>query len=91
MMVPQLDIESLDKEEIMEDIERARQNRLWLTNSVDKLRERFANLYIAVDQGEVIGHHKDMKALVSILREKYENITFIAIEYVPEKEYIIVI
>ena len=90
-MLLELNIDALDKDAILLDIERARQNRLWLSDRIETLREKFVNTFVAVDNGKVIASDDDYERLLSLLKERSYNINLVAIEYIPEEDYIIVI
>jgi hypothetical protein len=50
-----------------------------------KIQEVHGNEFIAVENGEILEHDSDMKNLINKLESMKKDLTFILIQFVPEK------
>jgi len=50
-----------------------------------KLQGVYGNEFIAVENGEVLDHDYDMKNLMNKLKSMKKDLTFILIQFIPEK------
>jgi len=63
------------------------ENKAWLKERMNDLRKEYPDEYIAVNQGEIVGHNKDLMKLLKDLRKKFgEPIDHIAIDFVTPKK-----
>ena len=71
-------------------------NELQLITSMEKndtfarkkyaeLQKRYANEYVAIDNGKVIAHDEKMKALSDILSSKGVELTTVLVQFIPKK------
>ena len=71
--------------EIRRKMEQSAKNKLWAMNHMNELRHRYANKYVALDNEEVLasGDSPD-EVFKRLRRKKIEDISTIAIEFVPQ-------
>ena len=71
--------------EVRQKMERSAKNKLWAMSNMNKLRSKYANKYVALDNGCVLafGDSPD-EAFRELHRKKIEDISTVAIEFVPE-------
>lgn len=71
--------------EIRRKMERSAKNKLWAMNNMGKLRSRYADRYVALDNGTVLasGDTPD-EVFKELRRKKIKDISTVAIEFVPE-------
>jgi len=62
-------------------------NMKWFQSNYEKLRESYAGEYVAVNNGEVVIHDKDARALIKRLRKQYEDIGAFVIEFVSKEKF----
>ncbi|MEA2089917.1 MAG: DUF5678 domain-containing protein [Thermoproteota archaeon] len=63
------------------------ENKAWLNEQIDKLRGEYPDEYVAVNQGEIVGHNKDLAKLLKTLRSQFGKfIDHIAIDFVSKKK-----
>lgn len=63
------------------------QNKLWLSERMDRLRKEYPDEYVAVDQGKIVGHDKNLAKLMKRLRRQFgKHIDHIAIDFVSAKK-----
>jgi hypothetical protein len=62
-------------------------NMKWFQSNYEKLRETYAGEYIAVNNGEVVSHDKDVRTLVMQLREQHKDIGAFVIEFVSKEKF----
>lgn len=63
------------------------QNKLWMSRQMDRLRTEYPDEYVAVDQGRIVGHNKDIAKLVKALRKQFGKHTdHVAIDFVSPKK-----
>ncbi len=68
-------------------ISKYEENTKWISKHSEKLKRRFRDEWVAVHDGAVIDHDKELNKLVKRLRNKYpEDYNKIAVEYVTTKE-----
>ena len=71
--------------EAREKMERAARNKLWAMSNMDNLRSKYANKYVALDNGSVLAFGDSPDELFKELRKKrMKDISTIVIEFVPE-------
>ena len=71
--------------EIRRKMERSAKNKLWAMDNMNKLRSKYANKYVALDNGSVLtfGDSPD-EVFKELRKKKLKDISTIAIEFVPE-------
>lgn len=68
-------------------LSRYEENAKWISKHYDVLKKRFRDEWIAVLNGVVVDHHRELSKLVVRLRKKFpESYSEIAVEYVTAKE-----
>lgn len=71
-------------------------NELQLITSMEKndafarknyaeLQKRYANEYVAIDKGKIIGHDSKLKALSDLLNSKGIELTTVLVQFIPRK------
>jgi ABC-type hemin transport system substrate-binding protein len=71
--------------EVRQKMERSAKNKLWAMSNMDKLRSKYANKYVALDNGSVLAFGDSPDEVFKELRKKkIKDISTIAIEFVPE-------
>lgn len=80
----------MTRTEILGKLERKRRNMEWLRNNVPALKERFAERYVAVSDGEVKASAKDLATLFRRLRKRFdqEEISTFAVDLITEEDVI---
>jgi len=68
------------------EFSRFEKNMKWFQNNYEKLREFYAGEYVAVNDGKVVMHNKDARALINSLRDEYEAIGAFVIEFVSKEK-----
>jgi hypothetical protein len=60
----------------------------WFYGNYEELKSKYPNELVAVFQKSVVGHHKDIKELRTILEEEFseEDILHMPIEYVSTRK-----
>ena len=79
--------ENMNEKEICEKLKRFDEDSRWIDRHYDELKARYPHEFVAVLNGNVVDHRKDIKKLTKRLDEKYPNdANDIAVEYItPEK------
>jgi len=62
-------------------------NMKWFQDNYEKLRELHAGEYVAINNSEVVMHNKDVRTLITQLREQYKDIGAFVIEFVSKEKY----
>lgn len=71
--------------EIRRKMEQSAKNKLWAMSNMDKLRAKYANKYVALDNEDVLAFGDSPEEVFGELRrKKIKDISTIAIEFVPE-------
>lgn len=71
--------------EIRQKMERSARNKLWAMSNMNTLRLKYANKYVALDNGAVLASGDSPDEVFRKLRRKrIKDISTIAIEFVPE-------
>ena len=69
-----------------QDFHRFETNTKWFQDNYEKLKKEYAGEYVAVDEGKVLMHDKDARALIKALKQKYKNLEPIVIEFVTKEK-----
>ncbi|MBI5000218.1 MAG: hypothetical protein HZB92_01630 [Euryarchaeota archaeon] len=78
-------------ERLKEDWREFTKNSKWLAERNLRLSDEYKNEYVAVLRGKIVDHDPDCKALWVRLRKKYaDRIHVVAVEYIPEKNIMLV-
>lgn len=75
----------LDENEITAITKKLIVSKKWLYENYEKLRETYANKYVAVDDQCILDSDKDMKLLIKRLKKNSKNINEIMIELINSK------
>lgn len=71
--------------EIRREMERSAKNKLWAMKNMGKLRSKYANRYVALDNERVLAFGDSPEEVFRELRrKKIKDISTVAIEFVPE-------
>jgi len=74
---------------IRQKMERSAMNKLWAMSNMHKLRSKYANRYVALDDGNVLAFGDSPDEVFRELRKKrIKDISIIAIEFVPERSLV---
>ena len=60
-------------------------NDAFARNRYTELQKRYANEYVAIDNGRVIAHSKTIKALSEILSSKGVELTTVLVQFIPKR------
>jgi len=60
-------------------------NEAFARNRYAELQKRYANEYVAIDNGRVIAHSKTIKALSEILSSKGVELTTVLVQFIPKR------
>jgi len=66
-------------------ITRMEENDAFVRKEYTELQKLYAGEYIAVDNGKVIAHSKNMKALSGILKSNNVEIATVLVQFIPKK------
>lgn len=69
----------------MKLIDKMEKNDKLIREDFRKIQEVHGNEFIAVENGEILEHDSDMKNLINKLESMKKDLTFILIQFVPEK------
>ena len=70
----------LDEKKITENAKKQLENKKWLDETYDKLKEKYNNKYIAVENKEIIDSDEDLHCLIERLKKIKKDIDQILIE-----------
>jgi len=71
--------------EARQKMERAAKNKLWAMSNLGRLRSKYANKYVALDEGRVLAFGDSPDEVFRELRKKkIVDISTVAVEFVPE-------
>jgi len=74
-------------ESLLYTLSKYEENSRWIRERYDELKKRFVGEWVAVLEGKIVDHDKDLKSLVKRLRGKYpDRYEQIAVEYIAVKE-----
>jgi len=68
----------------LELIEKMEENHRPVREEFDKLQQAYGNEFVAIENGKVIEHDRNMKSLVDRLKSLNKDITLVLIQFVPE-------
>jgi fibrillarin-like rRNA methylase len=77
---------SIDR--IAAEIEQAAQNKLWVMNNMAALRAKYADQFVACKNGKIIASANSSEEVFRKLKKKRENLSVVAIEFVPKSPLI---
>ncbi len=60
-----------------------------IRTNISIIRKKYANQYVAVDNGKVILHNENLIGLKKLLEKSKKDIQTVLIEYIPEKGTIV--
>ena len=69
---------------IAAEIEQGAQNKLWVMNHMAELRDKFADQFVACKDRKIIASASSSEGVFRKLKKKRENLSVIAIEFVPK-------
>ena len=72
----------MSESKILAKFEKSRQ---FLCNSYKTLSRKYADKFIAIDNGQVVAANKDLKQLLRILKRKGFSPSVVLVEYIPSK------
>jgi len=74
-------------ESVVAVLSRYEENAKWISRHYEELKKKFMDEWIAVLNGAVVDHDRELSRLVERLRKRYpKNYNEIAVEYVTAKE-----
>ncbi len=72
--------------EVRLKMERSAKNKLWAISNMDRLRPKYSNKYVALDNRKVLAFGESPDEVFRELRKKkIKDISTVAVEFVPEK------
>ena len=63
----------------------------YIKNSYDLLKKNYTNQYIAIKDGRIIAHDKDMATIFQLLKSKKINLATVLIEFLHPKDILLVL
>ena len=69
----------------MQLIKKMEKNDRAVRSNINELRKKYANQYIAVDNGKIISHDTSLENLRKLLEKNEKDLQTVLIEYIPEK------
>lgn len=66
-------------------IKKMKKNDTAIRSSINEMRARYANQYVAVDDGKVLLHDASRENLIKLLEKSKKDLRTVLIEYIPEK------
>jgi len=66
-------------------ITRMEENDAFVRRKYTELQKLYSDEYVAVDNGKVIAHSKNMKALSGILKSNSVELTTVLVQFIPKK------
>jgi len=69
----------------LELIKKMDSNHRMIRERFDVLQEKYANEFVAIENGRVLDHDRDMRILVKRLEMKRGDLTLVLVEFIPEK------
>ncbi len=73
---------------IAAEIEQAAQNKLWVMNHMAELREKYPDQFVACRDGKIVASASSSEGVFRKLKKKREDLSLIAIEFVPKDRVI---
>jgi len=77
---------SVLKTEYKKEFQTFVKNMRWFQSNYEKLRRLYAGQYVAVNDGKVVTHGDDARALIEKLRGEYGDIGAFVIEFVSKEK-----
>lgn len=75
--------------EARQQMEKSAENKLWAMKNMDRLRSRYPNKYVALDDGRVLAFGNTSEEVFEALRKKrVADISTLAIEFVSKDPYV---
>lgn len=76
--------------ELLEEMRLKQANQKWLDDHRDELRKKYADHYVAVLDGGVVGESEDFRKLVSKLRKELQErpLSVAVIEFISQDELV---
>lgn len=74
----------IDKQK--KEFQKFEKNMKWFQNNYEKLRDQYAGEYVAVNDGKVVLHDENARALITKLRKKHEDLGAFVIEFVSKEK-----
>ncbi len=75
----------ITEKELRRSIESARENRLWVLNSLDSLRREYLNKWVAIRKRRIVAADFDYDAVIRAVKKKGISMTQVEIQLVtPE-------
>jgi ribosome biogenesis SPOUT family RNA methylase Rps3 len=72
-------------------ISKMEEDSKWLALNYDKIKNKFMNRFIAVKNKKIIANNDNLGELFANLRSKDINPSFTLIEFVPEKDLMLIL
>lgn len=73
---------------IAAEIEQGAQSKLWVMNHMAELRDKYADQFVACRDGRIIANANSSEAVFRKLKKKRENLSVVAVEFVPKEPVI---
>jgi len=70
----------LDEKKIADKAKKLMENKQWLDDNNDKLKKKYNNKYVAVENKKVIDSAEDLRCLIERLKKSKKDIDHIIIE-----------
>lgn len=80
-----------DSKEILARIKEMQSNKIWMEENIHELKENYKDKFIAIYKKKIVDNNSDYKVLIQILKDKYNDIDLIAIEYIAGDDYYLIL
>jgi hypothetical protein len=77
--------------ESLQMMKRFEENFQYYAKHYNELREKYRGKFIAIDQGKIIAENSDHSQLLEYLSKEYKDTRPIFIQYISEKDYMIMV
>lgn len=82
---------SLMTQDVLENIEEMRENKIWIEKKLSELKNKYPNEFVAIYKKKLVDHNPDYKILIKNLKSKFENIDMVVIEFISGDDYYLVL
>ena len=80
-----------NSKDVLAKIEEMQSNKVWMEKNIHALKKKYADKFIAIYKKKIVGNDSDFKVLIQALKNKYDDIDLIAIEFVAGEDYYLIL
>jgi hypothetical protein len=67
------------------------ENYKWFIENYEKIKKDFADKIVAIDHNNIVESDDDLKSIISKLKQNYNDIRHIVIQYINKENYVTLI